>query len=128
MTSRWLMIGGAAVALLAMGCGKAAVPNDQMGKTEAEIRAAQVKYDELKAAGPSEGAPAAELHLQLAQKGVTDAKALIERKDNEEAMLVLQRAEADADYALALAQEWEAKVRAAEALEKVQELKEKAGE
>jgi hypothetical protein len=128
MTIRWLMIGGAALALLAMGCGKAAVPNDQLGKTEAEIRAAQVKYDELKAAGPSEGAPAAELHLQLATKGVKDAKALMERKDNEEAMLVLQRAEADAKYALALAQEYEAKARAEEALEKLKELKEKASE
>ncbi len=128
MTIRWLMIGGVATTLLAMGCGKAAVPHDQMAKTEAEIRAAQVKYDELKQAGPSDGAPAAELHLKLAQDQVDKAKALIADKETEEAQALLERAEADAHYALALAQEYEAKARAAEALEKLKELKEKASE
>ena len=128
MTIRGLMIGGAMLALLVVGCGKAAVPHDQMAKAEAEIRAAQVKYDELKQAGPSDGAPAAELHLKLAQDQLDKAKALIEDKDNEEATDLLVRAEADADYALALAQEWEAKARAAAAQKQLQELKEKAGE
>lgn len=119
---------GPVVLALAVGCGKAAVPNDQMAKTEAEIRAAEVKYEELKQAGPSDGAPTAELHLKLARDGLTKAKDLIADKENEEALSVLRRAEVDAHYALALAQEWEAKARAEEALAKVQELKEKAGE
>jgi hypothetical protein len=128
MTIRWMMFGGATLALLAVGCGKAAVPHDQMAKTEAEIRAAQVKYDELKQAGPSEGAPAAELHLKLANDQLNKAKALIEDKKTEEASALLKRAEVDADYALALAQEWEAKTRVAEAKDKLEELKEQASE
>jgi hypothetical protein len=127
MKIRWLMIGGAALALLA-GCGKAAVPQDQLSKTEAEIRAAQVKYDELKQAGPSEGAPAAELHLKLAQDQLAKAKALIEDKETEEAAALLKRAEVDAAYALALAKEWEAKARVQGTIEELEELKEKAGE
>jgi hypothetical protein len=127
MKIRWLMIGGAVLALL-VGCGKAAVPQDQLSKTEAEIRAAQVKYDELKQAGPSEGAPAAELHLKLAQDQLAKAKALIEDKETEEAAALLKRAEVDAAYALALAKEWEAKARVQRTIEELEELKEKASE
>ncbi|MBN2191771.1 MAG: DUF4398 domain-containing protein [Polyangiaceae bacterium] len=110
---------------LLVACGGAPPPNDQMAKTEAEIRAAQVKLDELRQAGPSDGTPKVELHLKLASDQVAEAKKLIADKDMDRAELVLLRAEKDAQYALNLAQEWEARARAEAKVQEVNELREK---
>lgn len=118
-------------ALLLVACGGAPPPTDQMQKAEAEVRAAQVKVAELDQAGPSEGTPKAKLHLKLAEDQINTAKQLVAdkgKKNIERAHLVLQRAEKDAQYALALAQEWEARARAEAQLREVAELREKLGE
>jgi hypothetical protein len=61
----------------------------------------------------------------MARDQVKTAELLMADGDNEEANLVLQRAEADAELALALAREEKLRAEAREALQKVEELKEK---
>jgi N-acetylmuramic acid 6-phosphate (MurNAc-6-P) etherase len=68
------------------------------------------------------------MHLQRAQQGVQQAEVLIEDDENERAEMVLQRAEADADLALAMAQEESAKKEAQRALEQLEELRKKLKE
>ena len=113
--------------LLTAACGKGAVPQAQMGKTEAEIRAAEVQLEDLKTAGPSDGTPTVELHLKLARDQLKEAQGLIKDKDMEEAERVLQRAETDASYALVTAREWEAKAKAEAAMAEVKKLQEQGG-
>jgi hypothetical protein len=110
---------------LLIACGGAPPPNDQMAKTEAEVRAAQVKLDELRQAGPSEGTPKVELHLKLATDQVATAKKLVSEKEMDRAELVLLRAEKDAQYALALAEEWQGRALAAAKVQEVKDLREK---
>jgi len=68
--------------------------------------------------------PRASLHLQLAKEASERASKLVEDGDNEEASLVLMRAEADAELALALARNEREKNQARQASEKVRELQE----
>jgi uncharacterized protein (DUF1501 family) len=51
------------------------------------------------------GVPAADLHVKLAQEQIAHASKLMEDGENERAKLMLQRAAADAELALALAKE-----------------------
>lgn len=83
--------------LLGMGCASAPAPNDQLASAEASVRAAH----ELGA----EAVPRAELHLKLAKEQVTQARKLAADGENERATLVLTRARADAELALALTRE-----------------------
>lgn len=105
------------VGLLAMGCGGAAAPNTQLTSAEAAVRAAEQ-------AGAQE-LPRGELHLKYARDAVTEARALMEEKENERATLLLERAIVDADLALALAEDEEARVRANEELARIEELMKK---
>jgi hypothetical protein len=104
--------------LFAVACGAAAVPHEKMAAAEAEMRAAEV-------AGARDVQQAA-LHLKMATDQVAKAKALIEKNENEEAALVLDCAQSDAQYALALAKEDSTKKEAEAAAKQVQELKRKA--
>jgi hypothetical protein len=83
--------------LLVSACGGAAVPHDKLASAQAAVRAAEV--------GGAPNDPNAALQLKRANDQITQAKALIEDGENEEAARVLLRAEVDADLALALAQE-----------------------
>ena len=69
--------------------------------------------------------PQAALHLKKAQDHIAQAKALIADDENERADFVLQRAEADAELALAQAREDQAKKEAQEAIDMVEELRSK---
>lgn len=80
-----------------MACASAPAPNDQLASAEASVRAAH----ELGA----EAVPRAELHLKLAKEQVTQARKLAQDGENERANLVLTRARADAELALALTRE-----------------------
>jgi hypothetical protein len=89
-----LMIPLAAVALL--GCATTPIPTDRLEHSEASIRGAE----EIGAMG----VPAARLHLQLAKDQTETAKKMAAHGD-QRAVLVLARAESDAELALGLARE-----------------------
>jgi hypothetical protein len=105
--------------LAAVGCGGSLPPpNDQLAASQAAIRAAEevgAKSD-----------PQAMLHLKLAREQMEKAKALMEAEDNEAAQRVLQRAEADAELALAIAKQRATEAEAEEAMAQVEKL-EQAG-
>lgn len=107
----------AMLVLLAIGCGGAPAPNSQLTSAEAAMRAAEQ-------AGAGD-LPRGELHLKYARDAVTEAKQLMEEKKNERATLLLERALVDADLALALAEDEDARVRANEALARIEELMKK---
>jgi hypothetical protein len=97
-----------------VGCGGAAVPHSQMADSEAAVRAAEVK--------DAARIPKGDLHLRYAQDQIKEAEALIDEGENETAELVLRRAEADAAFALALAQANDARDRAQKAKERIEDL------
>lgn len=103
-------------ALAAGACGGAAVPHAQMTSAEAAVRAAEV--------GGAPSVPKAELHLKQARDQIDEAKRLIEEGENERAAYVLDRAAADAELALALAEEQESRREAEGALKRIQQLTE----
>jgi hypothetical protein len=106
-----------AAALLLIGCGGAAVPQEQLSAAQAALKGAEV-------AGAAED-PKAGLHLKLAREQIETAKGLIANGDNEKAASVIDRAQADADLAIVLAKESRAKKEATEAREQVEELKQR---
>ena len=107
------------VALAACGASSPK-PEARMASSEGAIRGAEevgAKTD-----------PRASLHLKLAQEEREKALALVKDGDNKQADLMLQRAEADAELAVALSRETAAKADAEKTLEQVQELKKKAAQ
>lgn len=106
-----------AAALLHLGCGGAAVPQDQLSTAQATQKGAEV-------AGAAED-PKASLHLKLATEQIEKAKALIANGDNEQAASVIDRAQADAELAIVLAKQARATKEATEAREQVEELKQR---
>jgi hypothetical protein len=86
-----------AVALGVAGCASAPAPTARMASSQATIRAAE--------AVGAERVPRAALHLKYARDQVAEAQTLIRADENERAAAVLQRAEADAELALALTKE-----------------------
>lgn len=105
-----VLVGG-----LLVGCG-AAVPHQELTSAEAAVRAAEV--------GGAPSVPKAELHLKKARDQIAVAKRLIEEDENERAFYELKRAAADAELALALAEEAETHHQAQAALRRVQQLME----
>lgn len=89
-----LMMSAAVFALA--GCAAVQIPADRLERNEASIRGAE----ELGASG----VPSAKLHLQLAKDQTETAKKMAANGD-ERAVLVLARAESDAELALGLARE-----------------------
>ena len=87
----------AALAIAVVACGGAAVPHDQLASSQASIRAAEE-------VGANSN-PTAQLHLRFAKDQVEKARVLISDDQNEEAKLLLQRAQADAELAIAITRE-----------------------
>lgn len=82
----------------AAGCGASAPPpTGRVASTEAAIRGAR----EVGA----QAVPNASLHLRLSEEQVAKAKAAMAQEDNVRADILLQRAQADAELALALTRE-----------------------
>ncbi|WP_437585991.1 DUF4398 domain-containing protein [Sorangium sp. So ce1000] len=90
-------------------------PNDQLASSQAAIRAA----DEMGAGSD----PQATLHLKLAREQLEQAKQQMQAEENASATRLLQRAEADAELALALAKVRSTQAEAQEALKQVEKLK-----
>lgn len=86
-----------ALAVLALsGCASVQIPAERLERSQASIRGAE----ELGAST----VPSAKLHLQLAKDQTETAKRMADDGD-ERAILVMARAESDAELALVLARE-----------------------
>jgi hypothetical protein len=97
MRTQFLSLAVFSLAVFALSsCATMQLPADRLQSSEASIRSAQ----ELGA----ENIPAARLHLQLAKDQTAAARSLAAEGD-ERALLVLARAEADAELALGLARQ-----------------------
>jgi hypothetical protein len=90
------------------------VPNDRLAASEASYRGAQE-------AG-ADTTPQAKLHLKLAADELAQARQLIAQQKNDEAGRTLDRAKADAELAVGLAREAQARLDAEQALEQVKTL------
>jgi hypothetical protein len=108
----------ASLALVSACGGSAPVPETEHTKALADIRAA-----EEVGAGQ---VPKAALHLKMARDQVATAERLMADEENEEAALVLARAQADADVAIALSHEARMRGDAQAVRNKVEKLKKEA--
>jgi Domain of unknown function (DUF4398) len=102
--SHWMKAAGIGGILVAVGCATTPKPVEQLGQTEGAYRSAQeVGADHV---------PQAALELKLAQEELTRAQELMKDDHNEEASQMLVRSRADAELALALTRESQARVAA----------------
>lgn len=106
------------VVALLTACGGAAVPQESLTAAKAQVAGAEV--------GGAASEPKAALHLKLAKEQIAKAESLIADGDNEEAARVIDRAQADAELALALSKEVSAEKQAQETKEQLEKLKKKA--
>jgi len=105
-----------AAAALALGaCASSPVPADTLARSQAAVRSA-------KEVG-AERVPPAALHLKVANEQLDLARKLIADGDNKRAEYVLLRAEADADVALNLTREAQARADAQKTIDEIQKLK-----
>ncbi len=105
---------GAAVVVLG-ACAASPVPADRLAKSQAAVRSAH----EVGA----ENVPPAALHLRIANEELHMAKQLMADGDNTRAEYILLRAESDANAALALTHEAQARADAQKTIDEVQKLK-----
>src|SRR5689334_12152612 len=90
-----------AVLPLLAACASAPLPAERVASAESAVRAAkEVGSDQV---------PKAQLMVKLAQDQIVRAKKLADEGDTEEAVSLLTRATADAELALALAREEQAR-------------------
>jgi hypothetical protein len=99
----------AAAISLGFACASHPPPTDHMASAIAAVRGAQV------AVAQAGEVPEAALHLKLAEEQVAQARQMIDRGDNERADYMTLRAYNDAELALALAREHQARAAAEEA-------------
>lgn len=109
-----IMIFTVAVVAVVIAAGCASYPLRTEGSTSG-IRAAE----EVGAAA----VPQASLHLQLAKEELASAKELASKDEKEKADLMLLRAEADAELAIALSHEDAEKLEAQDAVNRVRKLR-----
>lgn len=101
-------------ALALLACGGSSLPAPKVTEAESAVSAAQ-------AVGASNN-PRAALHLKMARDQLAEAKSLLRNGDDDEARLVLEGAEADAELALMLTREEQARMQAAQATQNVKSL------
>ncbi len=107
-------IGALGLMCAVTGCA-AEVPAERLQSSSAAIRGAE------EVGAPR--VPRAALHLQLAKEQAEEAKKLIANGDRDQAAMVLLRAEADANLAIALARVTNEQREAEVAAQKVRDLK-----
>jgi hypothetical protein len=86
--------------LLVVACGGSSLPPAKVADTQSSISAA--------AAVGADQNPQAALHLKMARDQLKQAQSLIDDGKDEEASLVLKRADADAEVALMITREAQA--------------------
>lgn len=96
--------------LCLLGCGASQPPPTQQ---MADVQSADRGAVELGA----QNNPRAQLHLKLAEEQLAMAKKAVEKDDNERAAGLLTRAKADAELAIALTREDDAKSKAQQAVD-----------
>ena len=101
-------------AFVTLACGGSSLPPPKVTEAESAVSAAQ-------AVGAASN-PRAALHLKMARDQLAEAKTLIRNGNEEEARLVLEGAEADAELALMLTREEQARAQATEAAQGVKNL------
>ncbi len=106
-------------ALVVTGCASSQVPPQTMADTKAAVRAA----NEVGA----ESIPQGQLHLKMARDQIALAESYLRDDEEDLAKAALDRARQDAELALAMAKEAQAKQAALEARRKVDELRGAAG-
>lgn len=114
---RDLSLACCAVGLLA--CGGSQLPPARMADTQASISAAT--------AVGAEQHPSAALHLKMARDQLQEAKGLVDRGKDDQAKLVLDRANADAELALIITREAEASQRVSKARSQLEALQGPSG-
>jgi hypothetical protein len=98
------------VTLLACGCGATfPVPTQKLADAESATRSARELGADKKTA--------AQLNLKLADEEIESAKAQIKVGDNRRADFILLRAKADAELALAISREHDAKTETVKAID-----------
>ena len=97
--------------LAVMGCGSSEVPAKQMAESEAAIRAASE-------VGAQEN-PQAALHLKLARDRYEQAQAASKDGEQENAKVLLEKAEVDAELALSLTRKEQAAAKAEDAKRRI---------
>jgi len=95
------------------GCASAPIPADKYANAKSSIKTSE----ELGA----ESDPQAALHLKLAKEQLAQAKDCMKKGDNENAKMVLERAEADGDAAFNIARADKAKIEAKKTVENIQQ-------
>ncbi len=100
--------------LIAAACGSAAVPNAEFADAKASLGAAQ--------ASGAQDVPEASLYLKMATDGIAAAETQMEKEQNEDAAMTLQRAKADAELARSLATKAKAQADADVALKRIETL------
>jgi hypothetical protein len=108
------MVVGILAAFVA-SCASTGIPAQELSGPKASVRAAE--------AVGAENHPQAALHLKMARDGIEEAERLIGNEENRQAEMALDRAEADAQLALALTEEQKVKAEAESARRKVEALK-----
>ena len=110
---------GSGLLLGLVGCATAQpVPTEQLVDSEVSIRQAEQ-------AG-AEKVPDAARHLQWARQQTQEARKLLEKNKGDQAALYLNRAEADAELALALAHEAPTRAEAERVRQQVQQLRQQS--
>lgn len=100
--------------LLVVACGGSSLPPAKVADTQSSISAA--------AAVGADQNPQAALHLKMARDQLKQAQALLDDGKDEEAGLVLRRADADAEVALMITREAQASANAKKARAEVDAL------
>jgi len=108
------LLSSALFAVLVAACGGSSLPPAKVAETQSSISAAT-------AVGADQN-PQAALHLKMARDQLAQAQGLIDDNKGDEARLVLERADADAEVALMITREAEASANVKKAQADVQGL------
>lgn len=116
MKLRNLVAAGAAAVLTIplVGCGGASVPAETVMETEASLKAAETLG--------AEQTPQAALYLTYAREQMARAEELIEEDEGAAAVMMLERAQADAEVAMSLAREADTRAQVRQAMERIDAL------
>ena len=112
MKLRIFVAAGAAAILL--GCGGASVPAGTVTETEASLKAAERM-------GADQN-PQAALYLTYAREQMSRAAQLIDDGEEAAAVMMLERAQADAEVAMSLAREADVQRQVGETMERIEAL------
>jgi hypothetical protein len=118
MMKRYVLTGLCAIVLASSACGGAQIPDDNYAPAQT-IAAAEER--------DVEDSPDAKLHLKLARDQMAEAEKLKADGKEDDAKLLMLKAQADADYALAILRQKDQEEETAEVVKKLEELRAEMG-